>query len=193
VANSHAHSAAYWIASAADQFYGTPGGEVGSIGVIKIHEDISGALEQHGVNVTVIAHPKHKAEGNPFQPLDDDALAHHRGQVQATYDEFEGEVARNRGVTRKRVAADFGQGRSFHSAVATEAGMLDGVKTLPSVLSRMGEGSGKASITQAESLRENELLVKSWETCAVILDDAPHVSIKLKRRSLDLDRKFRKA
>ena len=50
IANSLAASAAYWIGSAASEFYMTPGGEVGSIGVWMAHQDMSKALEMEGVD-----------------------------------------------------------------------------------------------------------------------------------------------
>lgn len=45
VANSFAASAAYFIASAASSVSVTPGGMVGSIGTISLHEDLSVALD----------------------------------------------------------------------------------------------------------------------------------------------------
>ena len=72
VANSMAASAAYWIASQASEFVATPSGEVGSIGVFAMHQDISKALSQFGVQVTLISAGKYKVEGNPFEPLGDE-------------------------------------------------------------------------------------------------------------------------
>ena len=53
--NSVAASAAYWVASQAGAVYVTPGGEVGSIGVYTLHEDVSGALEKAGIATTLIS------------------------------------------------------------------------------------------------------------------------------------------
>jgi ClpP class serine protease len=49
VANEGALSAAYAIASTADRLYVTRTGEVGSIGVVAVHVDESGADEQAGL------------------------------------------------------------------------------------------------------------------------------------------------
>lgn len=65
VANSLAASAAYWLGCAASEFYMTPGGEVGSIGVWQAHQDWSKALADAGVNTTLISAGKYKVEGNP--------------------------------------------------------------------------------------------------------------------------------
>lgn len=48
VANTLAASAAYWIGSAADELVVTPSGEVGSVGVVAMHEDWSKFLEEKG-------------------------------------------------------------------------------------------------------------------------------------------------
>jgi len=61
VANQLAASAAYWIASAADELVVVPSGEVGSIGVFAMHQDISGYLEKEGVKVDLIHAGKYKA------------------------------------------------------------------------------------------------------------------------------------
>ena len=53
VAHHWAASAAYWLASAADELVVTPSGEVGSIGVYVYHEDISKRLELLGVTPTL--------------------------------------------------------------------------------------------------------------------------------------------
>ena len=55
IANSLAASAAYWIGCAANEFYVTPGGEVGSIGVWQAHQDFSRALDEAGVTTTLIS------------------------------------------------------------------------------------------------------------------------------------------
>ncbi len=79
VANGMATSAAYWIATAADELVAIPSGQVGSIGVWAAHEDDSVYLEKLGVKVSLIKAGRHKAEENPFEPLSDEA----RSAIQA--------------------------------------------------------------------------------------------------------------
>ena len=111
VANSMAGSAAYYIASAADQMIVTPSGEVGSIGTIAIHEDMSVALENEGVKITVIKAGRFKGEGNNFEPLSEEAISNAKREVDAYYGQFVDAVARNRGVSPKAVRNGFGEGR----------------------------------------------------------------------------------
>jgi capsid assembly protease len=81
VANSLAASAAYWIASAAESLFVTPGGEVGSIGVFAAHTDMSKALEIEGVKVTLISSSPAKVEGNPTNPLAQRAETRYRAAL----------------------------------------------------------------------------------------------------------------
>jgi ClpP class serine protease len=55
IANTIAASAAYWIASSAEELVVTPSGSVGSIGVFAVHEDLSKALDMAGLKVTLLA------------------------------------------------------------------------------------------------------------------------------------------
>jgi ClpP class serine protease len=79
VANTMAASAAYWLAAQADEVVMTPSGAVGSIGVYATHRELSGAMEMMGVKNTLISAGKFKTEGNPYEPLSDDAKRAHPG------------------------------------------------------------------------------------------------------------------
>ena len=98
VANTMAASAAYWIASAADELVVTPSGDVGSIGVFMVHDDWSGFNERLGVQPTYIYAGQYKTEGNPDEPLTDEAKAEFQREVDEIYDTFVGAVAKGRGV-----------------------------------------------------------------------------------------------
>lgn len=130
VANSLAASAAYWIASAADELVVTPSGLVGSIGVIAAHEDLSERLAQLGVKITLITAGQYKAEGHPAMPLDAEAQAEMQRRVDKYYSAFVSGVARNRGTGVDDVRDNYGQGRVFGAKEAVTLGMADRVGTL---------------------------------------------------------------
>jgi capsid assembly protease len=134
VANGMAASAAYWIASAADKIVVTPSGEVGSIGVYTAHHDVSAMMEKEGVKITFIQAGKHKTEGNPYEPLSDEAKADIQDGVDKFYGMFTRGVAGGRGVSPEKVLSDFGQGRMLLAEDAVAAGMADEVATLDQVL-----------------------------------------------------------
>ncbi len=138
-ANSLAASAAYWIGCSASSFYCTPGGEVGSIGVWQAHMDISGMLDNAGIQTTVISAGKYKTEGNPYQPLDPVAQAFMQSRVDDYYAAFVDAVASARGVKPDAVTSGMGQGRVLGAAEALKQNMIDGVMTLPQVLQQMAQ------------------------------------------------------
>lgn len=154
VANSLAASAAYWIASAADEFVVTPSGEVGSIGVFAQHMDYSGAMEKEGVKSTFVKAGKYKAEGNPYEPLADDAKAALQARVDEIYGTFTKDVAKHRGVSASDVRGGFGEGRVVGAKQALDMGMVDRVATLDQTLARLGV-STTASVTRAEGIHPN--------------------------------------
>lgn len=142
--NATAASAAYWIATAADEIVLTPSGEVGSIGILSVHDDISAALEKAGVKKTLIASGKYKGEGAPFEPLSADARAHRQERADAYRDRFERRVAANRGVSLATVREGFGQGRMVMADAAIAQGMADKIATLDETLARFGVMAGSA-------------------------------------------------
>jgi signal peptide peptidase SppA len=141
VANSMAASAAYWLASAADELVVTPSGEVGSIGVIAAHEDLSAALDRAGVKVSLITAGKYKAEGSPFEPLSAETREFIQSRVDDYYGMFTRAVARGRGTTATAVRDGYGQGRMLGSQQAVQAGMADRVGTLEDTVSRLARGT----------------------------------------------------
>ena len=137
VANSLAASAAYWIGCSASEFYVTPGGEVGSIGVWQAHQDFSRALDEAGVKTTLISAGKFKVEGNPYSPLDDEAQSFMQSRVDDYYAAFTKAVARGRGVPISQVRDGMGQGRVLGADAALAQNMVDGVATFDEVIKKM--------------------------------------------------------
>lgn len=153
VADSLAASAAYWVASQASELSVTPGGLVGSIGVLALHTDASKAEEMLGVKTTYVASAPYKAEGNPSEPLSAEGLAEMQRKVDQFHALFVKDVARGRGVTEARVEADYGKGRVLTARDALAAGLVDRVATLEQVLARQGVDAGTpASASRAAAL-----------------------------------------
>ena len=144
IANSLAASGALWIGSQASEFVMTPSALVGSIGIVAEHTDISQAAEKAGIKTTLVSTSKFKAEGNPFEPLSDEAREHMQSVMGEFHKTFVGDVARGRGVTAQTVEADFGQGRVFGAKAAVKAGMVDRIETLDQVLARFSSTSESA-------------------------------------------------
>lgn len=146
VANTLAASAAYWIGSQASEFVIAPSGDVGSIGVMAMHQDISGWLEQNGIKMTMIRSSQSplKNEANPFSPLGDDAAAFLQSRVDESGDQFVKAVAAGRRVSQTKVREDFGQGRVFGAQAAVARGMADRIATLDDVVAGLAKKAGAA-------------------------------------------------
>lgn len=167
-ANSLAASAAYWIGSAATELYVTPGGQVGSIGVWSAHVDMSQALEDAGLKVTLVEAGQYKTEGNPWEPLGDEARDEMQAEVDYYYGLFVRAVAKQRGVQVGQVESDFGQGRLVRAKDAAAAGMVDGVATLEEVLQKASQlaGGRKEAARRARQVRDRELDLRLTFQCA---------------------------
>lgn len=145
VANTLAASAAYWIASQASEMIITPSGEAGSIGVYMEHRDLSGALEDLGVKVTMISAGKFKTEGNPYEPLDTEAVAAFQQAVDDHYNLFVKDVATGRGAQVGAVRNGFGEGRVLTAKRAVDEGLVDRVDTLENVVTGLVRRSRSTS------------------------------------------------
>jgi signal peptide peptidase SppA len=151
IANHAMDSAAYWIGSAAEEVVITPSGEVGSIGVFAAHWDQSAALEKEGLKLSLISEGKYKTEGNPYQPLSEEARAFIQGLVKEAYETFVKDVARNRNKTSDEVRNGFGQGRIVEARKAVNSGMVDRIATLEETIDRLlNLNLGKQGLNQGK-------------------------------------------
>jgi signal peptide peptidase SppA len=134
--DSLAASAAYWIASQCSEIVMAPSADVGSIGAMILHADVSDALSQMGVKMTMIrsAQSPQKNEAHPFAPLSDDARSFLQGRVDEAGTDFIKAVASGRRVTQAKVRDEFGQGRVYGAKDALSRGMVDRVATLDDVV-----------------------------------------------------------
>ncbi len=115
----HALSAGYVLASQADHIILPRTGAVGSIGVVALHTDMSGALDQKGIAVTLIHAGSHKVDANPYQPL-----------PQAVHDQMQRELEVVRFLFAETVAAGRGDRLTQAGALATEAAVFRGTEAI---------------------------------------------------------------
>lgn len=134
VASTQAASAAYWIASQADNLIVTPSGEVGSIGVYMLHTDQSEQMSKEGLHVTLTSAGKYKTEGNKYEPLSPEARKAQQAKVNRFYDKFVSDVAAGRGVSKDEVRDGYGEGRSLLAEDAVEHGLADRVASIDQVV-----------------------------------------------------------
>lgn len=137
VANFSCCSAGLWLASACTEIVASPSATVGSVGVLSMHQDISKALENEGIKRTYITSGRFKAEGNPTEPLSDDARASMQARVDAAGVNFHADISRGRGIAVSQVRSTFGEGRVFSADEALAVGMIDKIATFDDTLARL--------------------------------------------------------
>jgi ClpP class serine protease len=133
-------SAGYWIASAADEIVADATSLLGSIGVIMpVHK---GDKEYDIVS-----------SQSPYKLLDPTKDAH-RKRIQKTVDAiadvFVASVARNRGVSKKKVLSDYGKGDVLVGVDAVNAGLADRIGSIDSIIAELN-GTAPAAATKSKT------------------------------------------
>lgn len=118
-----AYSAAYALASAADELAVTRSGGTGSVGVVTMHVDYSEAMKKWGVKVTFIYAGKYKVEGNGYEPLAEEAKDRIQARIDRLYGVFVETVARNRGMDQDAVRKT--EAMCYDAADSVEIGFAD--------------------------------------------------------------------
>lgn len=127
ILTDYAYSAGYLLASQARQIVMPDFGGAGSIGVVMMHADFSGNLEQEGIKVTLIHAGRHKVDGSPFMPLPVELRERWQAQVETMRERFAGAVAQGRGRRLTKAAALATEADSFDAPEAHRLGLVDAV------------------------------------------------------------------
>lgn len=141
LADPMAASAAYWLISQASEIVVTPSGQVGSIGVISAHDDMTAAMEQAGIKTTLIASAPHKAELYPENVLSEEAKADLQAKVNQYHAMFVADIAKGRGITETNINKNFGGGRMLLAKDALSAGMVDRIMSAEQLITRLSATS----------------------------------------------------
>lgn len=150
VASDLAASAGYLIASAAESVSITPTGQVGSIGVVTCHVDMSRALDKAGYTVTPIYAGAHKVDGNPYAPLPADVADRMQADINHYYDLFVASVAAARPkMSAQAIRATEAALYIGHNAVM--AGLADHVETPDQLIARLAADLRRATPNHASA------------------------------------------
>lgn len=123
-------SAAYWIGAAADRVYiSGDTTQVGSIGVVAAHLDVSRLLENIGIKITEIYSGKYKRIASAYEPLSQEGRQTIQDEVDYIYSVFVNDVAKYRGLSVDKHET-WANGRIFTGKQAVKAGLVDGVKPI---------------------------------------------------------------
>ncbi|MGO8269264.1 S49 family peptidase [Rhizobium ruizarguesonis] len=168
-ANEIMCSAAYALGSSADRIWVARTAEVGSIGVLGAHVDVSEADKAAGVKWTYIYAGEHKTDGNSHEPLGEGPRARMQADVDHLYEMFLELSSQNRGMTAEELRAT--KADIYRGSLAVEAGLADEVGTLDEALEAFAEHvddlqtSGGAVLSKSQ-LRVGLMVRKTGKTVA---------------------------
>jgi len=137
IVDSMACSAAFALAVGAGRITCSSVGYTGSVGVICAHWDMSAALAEAGVKVTMIYAGEHKADGNEYQPLPDAVRAQFQREIDSVAGLFFEVVGKGRGISADAVRAT--QANSYLPADALKLKFCDDIVSPTEALLELAE------------------------------------------------------
>jgi signal peptide peptidase SppA len=143
----HAFSAGYALASQADRILLPRTGAVGSIGVVVMHADLSGQLDQDGVRVTLVHSGQHKVDGNPYEPLPENVRDDIQREIDVLRFLFTETVSAGRAGRLSQDAALATEAATFRGTDAIATGLADEVIDLTRGFARFRESLSAPSPT----------------------------------------------
>lgn len=147
-------SAAYALTSAADEVIASPNADVGSIGVVMIHEDWSKALAKEGIEATIIKAGANKAMGSPYAPLSKEAKETIQARIDDLYDGFTGLVAQNRPMTQSDAKAT--EASVYNAKESLQLGLIDKIMTPDEFVAYITPSNTSASVAQKPVVAQAE-------------------------------------
>lgn len=131
-------SAAYWLASAADEIVADSTAILGSVGVVLTVRDTKRAEKQRGIDRYEIV--SSQSPRKRLEPDSDEGRQALQETADAMAEVFIESVARNRGVSVETVLANFGQGGVMVGKRSVDAGLADSIGSFESLLTDMAGG-----------------------------------------------------
>lgn len=146
-------SAAYWIASQADNIFASESCSIGSIGVIATHMSLKGAYENMGVKITEVAKGDRKNLFSPNKDLSETGKNELQAQVDLFFESFASAVKSGRRNLKDEV---FSSG-VFYGKDAIDAGLVDRTVNNKSAMSILFKNKEAPPGNKAESAEEKSI------------------------------------
>lgn len=138
-------SAAYWVASQADQVFANDATAlVGSIGTLAVVYDLSGAAEAEGVKTLVFGTGPLKGAGVPGAPVTDEQQSYFRGLVDDSQKSFDAAVRKGRGLSEKALA-EVRTGGVFGASEALRFKLIDGIQSFDATVAGLAAESRRTA------------------------------------------------
>ena len=138
-----AASGGYYIATPTDYIVSDPDALTGSIGVVATFTEMSGLLDDIGVDVTTVQSGAHKDIGSMFREMSDEERAIFQALIDEVFEEFQSVVIENRGDRLDREAFDeILDGRVLSGRQAYRIGMVDALGRKQDAINKAAELAG---------------------------------------------------
>jgi len=124
-------------AATGESYIGSDTTELGSIGVLGRHRDISKAEEMRGEKTTILYSGRYKAVGHPFAPLSSEDQAHLQGRLDYLYTAFVNAMGGYLGIEAKKVAEEMADARIFTGRQAIDIGLARDLLSFEDMLAMM--------------------------------------------------------
>ena len=134
-------SAAYWVGSCASTVLASETANIGSIGAVIVHAEMTEQLKEDGVNVTVVRSGPYKYLGNMYEKLSEEALAELQLEVDEAERIFVRKIAENRKKGEDYVRRQMGQGKTFIASTAKDLGLVDAVYNYDDMMQKVLSGA----------------------------------------------------
>ncbi|WP_288959826.1 S49 family peptidase [uncultured Sulfitobacter sp.] len=162
VVDSLGASGAYALISSTERIVAIPSAKVGSIGVYRIHFDLSKMYSEAGIGWEIIQSGARKTDGNQFAPLSEEARKDWQTTVDKFRQDFAETVSAGRDVTPEQVLAT--EGRVYRADEALAINLIDAVrKSSEAVQWFQTEGGGENSYHNDEEDEMSEPKNKKTE------------------------------
>jgi protease-4 len=146
-------SAAYYIATAADQIYVDKASLVGSIGVLMDGFGFTGLMDKVGVERRLLTAGENKGFLDPFSPQSAKQRAYAEDMLKQIHAQFIDVVKKGRGE-RLQITPDTFSGLVWNGQQAVEMGLADGLGSLDQVARDVVKAEDIIDYTQRENVAE---------------------------------------
>ncbi|WP_172373377.1 S49 family peptidase [Mesorhizobium sp. NZP2234] len=156
-ANEVAASAGYGVISAASKIWAATTSELGSIGCLAAHVDVSEADKMAGVRWTYIFYGAEKADGNMHEPLSNRARDAVQADVDALGEMFVQLVSQHRGIDAAKIRAT--EACMYRGVDAVESGLADNSGTFDEALQAFADSVDDLQTASPQVLSKSKLKV----------------------------------
>lgn len=139
---STAASGGYYLSVAADHIYAGPETLTGSIGVILSNFDVSGFMENHGIEQNVIKSGDMKDILSATREMTDEEMEVLQSYIDESFDSFIAAIDQGRDNLSEDEIRDLADGRIYSGRQAAEAGLIDDVGYFKEALDHLRETEG---------------------------------------------------